>query len=193
MLSAGVDVLALFVVIELCTEYPLLNVRVFRYWPFVNSLLLIAMVYVGLFAVRFYIPLYLQEGQNLTPMHTGLTVLPQALIKAMMMPMGGRIYDRNGPRVPAISGMLLVGVGTPLKTKINVDIARPERIVWMVVRAFGIGPAITPTMTGGLAAVRPEIVSAGSAFNTIAQRVTAVLGLAPAHRIGYRLAGADHG
>jgi EmrB/QacA subfamily drug resistance transporter len=178
LLAAGVDVLALFVVIELRTEHPLLNVRVFRYWPFVNSLLLIAILYVGLFAVLFYIPLYLQEGQNLTPMHTGLTVLPQALVMAVMMPTAGRIYDKIGPRVPAISGMLLVGVGTLLMTKINVDMTRPELIAWMVVRAFGIGLAMMPIMTGGLAALPPEIVSAGSAFNTIAQRVTAALGLA---------------
>jgi EmrB/QacA subfamily drug resistance transporter len=43
--------LATFVVIELGTEEPLLDVRVFRYWPFTNSLLLIAVLSVGLFGV----------------------------------------------------------------------------------------------------------------------------------------------
>jgi EmrB/QacA subfamily drug resistance transporter len=178
LLAVSADLLAVFVLIELTVAEPLLNVRVFNYSPFVNSLLLIAVLYIGLFSVLFYIPLFLQEGQDLTPMNTGLTVLPQAMVMAVMMPMAGRIYDRIGPRVPAVSGMLLVGIGTLLMTKISFDMTRPELIVWMVIRAFGIGMAMMPIMTGGLAALPPAIMSAGSAFNTIAQRVTAALGLA---------------
>jgi hypothetical protein len=55
---------------------------------------------------------------------------------------------------------------------------RPELIAWMMIRAAGIGLAMMPIMTGGISALPPAIVSAGSAFNTIAQRVTAALGLA---------------
>ena len=176
--ALSIDLLAVFVIIELNVKQPLLNVRAFRYWPFVNSLLLIAVLYVGLFSVLFYIPLYLQEGQLLTPMNTGLTVLPQALVMAVTMPVAGRIYDRIGPRLPAVSGMVLVGVGTLLMTKINFDMTRFELIIWMMIRALGIGLAMMPIMAGGLGALPPSIVSAGSAFNTIAQRVTAALGLA---------------
>ena len=56
--------LALFVVIELEVAEPLLDIRVFRYWPFTNSLLLIAVLMVGLFGVLFYIPLFLQQAQG---------------------------------------------------------------------------------------------------------------------------------
>ena len=42
LLTVGVLSLALFVVIELEVDHPLLDVRVFRYWPFTNSLILIA-------------------------------------------------------------------------------------------------------------------------------------------------------
>ncbi|HEY1970427.1 MAG TPA: DHA2 family efflux MFS transporter permease subunit [Pseudonocardia sp.] len=179
LLAAGsVNLLALFVIIELQADEPLLNVRVFRHWPFVNSLLLIGILYVGLFAVLFYVPLYLQEGQSLTPMNTGLTVLPQALVMAVMMPTAGRIYDKIGPRIPAVTGLALTGIGTLMMTKINIDMTRPELIAWMMIRAAGIGLAMMPIMTGGISALPPAIVSAGSAFNTIAQRVTAALGLA---------------
>ena len=68
--------LALFVVIELEVDNPLLDVRVFRYWPFTNSLLLISVLSVGLFAVLFYIPLLLQQSQGLGAFETGLLLLP---------------------------------------------------------------------------------------------------------------------
>jgi EmrB/QacA subfamily drug resistance transporter len=178
LVAVAVNLLALFVVIELQVKEPLLNVRVFVHWPFVNSLLLISILSIGLFAVLFYVPLFLQEGQNLTPMNTGWTVLPQALVMTVMMPTAGRIYDRIGPRWPGVIGLLLCGVGTLLLTGINIDMTRPELIGWMMIRAAGIGLAMMPIMTGGISSLPPSIVNAGSAFNTLTQRVTSALGLA---------------
>jgi EmrB/QacA subfamily drug resistance transporter len=178
LLASSINVLALFVVIELQVTEPLLNVRVFAYWPFVNSLLLISIMSIGLFAVLFYVPLYLQEGQGLTPMNTGLTVLPQAIVMAIMMPTAGRIYDKIGARWPAVIGLTLTGAGTVLLTGINIDMTRPELIGWMCIRAAGLGLGMMPIMTGGISALPPNFVSSGSAFNTLTQRVTSALGLA---------------
>ncbi|MBO0848485.1 MAG: DHA2 family efflux MFS transporter permease subunit [Pseudonocardia sp.] len=178
LVAAAVNLLLLFVAIELRSGDPLLDVRVFAHWPFINSLLLIAILSIGLFAVLFYVPLFLQEGQNLTPWHTGLVLLPQALMMMATMPTAGRIYDRIGPRWPAVIGLTLCGVGTLLLAHINIDLTRPELITCMVIRAAGIGLAMMPIMTGGLSALPANIVSSGSAFNTLTQRVTASFGLA---------------
>ncbi|MBV9312433.1 MAG: multidrug efflux MFS transporter [Pseudonocardia sp.] len=176
--AVGINLLVLFVGVELQVKEPLLDVRVFTNWPFVNSLILISIMSIGLFAVLFYIPLFLQEGQGLTPWQTGLAVLPQALVMAVVMPWGGRIYDRFGPRWPATIGLLLAGGGTLLLTKINIDMTLPEMKVWMMIRAAGLGLGMMPIMTGGISALPTEIVGSGSAFNTLIQRVTAALGLA---------------
>ena len=71
-------------IIELEVDHPLLDVRVFRHWPFTNSLLLISVLSVGLFAVLFYIPLLLQQAQGLGAFDTGLLLLPQALVMAVL-------------------------------------------------------------------------------------------------------------
>jgi MFS family permease len=136
LVALSVSALALFVVIELQSKEPLLNVRVFRHWPYVNSLILVSVISIGLFAVLFYVPNFLQEGQHLTPFNTGLVLFPQAMV------------------------------------------TRPELIGWMCIRAAGIGLAMMPIMTGGLSVLPASLTSAGSAFNTIAQRVSSALGLA---------------
>jgi len=56
--------LALFVVIELEVDEPLLDIRIFRYWPFTNSLLLISVLSVVLLGVLFYVPQFLQVAQG---------------------------------------------------------------------------------------------------------------------------------
>jgi EmrB/QacA subfamily drug resistance transporter len=178
LVAGGVNLIALFVVIELQVDEPLLDVRVFAHWTYVNSLVLIGIISVGLFAVLFYVPLFLQEGQHLTAMNTGLTLLPQAMVMVAAMPAAGRIYDRIGARWPAIIGLTLAGGGTLLLCGINIDMTRQELIWWTMIRAAGLGLAMMPIMTGGISSLPSTIVSAGSTFNTLIQRVTSAFGLA---------------
>jgi len=79
LITLGVLSLALFVVIELEVAEPLLDVRIFRYWAFTNSTLLIGILMAGLMAGFFYVPLFIQEGQGLGAFATGLILLPSAL------------------------------------------------------------------------------------------------------------------
>ena len=89
----------------------------FRYWPFTNSLLLISVLSIGLFTVLFYVPLFLQQAQGLGAFEAGLLLLPQALVMAVLMPIAGRLYDRIGPRWPAVDRALgRRAVGTYLCT-----------------------------------------------------------------------------
>lgn len=179
MLFLGAAVfMALFIVVELHVEHPVLDIRVFKHWPFVNSLLLISTMSIGLFAVLFYIPSFLQDAQGWTPLNTGLTLLPQALAMALLMPFAGLLYDKVGARWPAAVGLALVGSGILLLSRINVDITRGELILGMVVMATGMALGMMPIMTGGLSVLPPEATDSGSAINTLIQRVSSALGLA---------------
>jgi EmrB/QacA subfamily drug resistance transporter len=174
----SINMLVLFVIIELHVEQPLLDVRVFRHWPFINSLLLIAILTAGMFAVLYYVPQFLQNGQNITPMNTGLTLLPRAVAMIVIMPFAGRVYDRIGARWPALIGLAICAAGNFLMVKFNADVSRPEIITWTTISAVGMALAMMPVMTAGLSSLPSSAMSAGSAFNTLAQRVSSALGLA---------------
>jgi EmrB/QacA subfamily drug resistance transporter len=178
LITAGVLSLALFVIVELEVDKPLLDVHVFRYWPFTNSLLLISVLSVGLFSVLFYVPLFLQQAQGLGAFEAGLLLLPQALVMAVCMPIAGRLYDRFGPRWPAVIGLSINAWGTYEMHVLTLD-ATHRHLIWLLcVRAVGMGIGMMPIMTGGIAAVPPTLVSKASAFNNVVQRTSAALGLA---------------
>ena len=178
LLTVGVLSLALFVVIELEVERPLLNVRVFKHWAFTNSLMLVSVLSIGLFAVLFYIPLLLQQARGLGAFDTGLLLLPQALVMAVIMPTAGLLYDKIGPRWPAAIGLAIVALGTYMLTGVTLE-SSTEHVVWvLVLRAVGMGLAMMPIMTGGLSAVPPDQVDGASAFNNVVQRTSSALGLA---------------
>lgn len=178
LLSAGTLLLALFVIVELEVDQPLLDVRVFKSWQFTNSLVLIALQAIGLFTVSFYVPIFLQETQQLTAFNTGLVLVPQALVMIVLMPIAGRVYDRFGARWVGVVGMGLAGGGILLLCHINPDLPRASLIIALMLRAVGPGLAMMPITTSGISALPKRLAGAGSAYNQLVQRSSAALGLA---------------
>jgi EmrB/QacA subfamily drug resistance transporter len=178
LITFSVLSLALFVVIELAVDDPLLDIRIFRYGAYTHSLVLISLLMVVMFGVLFYIPLFLQQGQGWGALDAGITLLPQALMMGVMMPIAGRVYDRIGPRGPAAVGLALVSISTYLLHTITIDTTRAH-IMWiLVLQGAGLGMAMMPIFTGGVAVIPVAQVNAASAFNNVVQRVSGALGLA---------------
>jgi EmrB/QacA subfamily drug resistance transporter len=178
LILLGLLCLALFVVIENSVENPLLDVRVFRVWTYTNSLLLISVLSIGLFSVLFYIPVYLQSARGLGAFEAGLLLMPQALVMAVLMPVAGQVYDRIGPRVPAVTGLLIMTVAGYLMQGLTAVTSQGEIIALLCLRALGTGMCMMPIMTNGISAVPPALVGSASAFNNVTQRVSSALGLA---------------
>jgi MFS family permease len=141
-------------------------------------LIIMGVMMTGMFATLFYIPLFLQAGQGYQALDTGLLLLPQALVMAFLMPISGRLYDKIGPRWLVVSGLLVAAFGSYGLAGINPDVTREEVVMWMCIRAAGVGMAMMSIMTGGLASLNPQLTNSGSAINTVVQRVSAALGLA---------------
>jgi hypothetical protein len=165
------------VVIELDRDEPLIELRVLRNWPFVNSLLLIDVLTMGLQAILFFLPLFLQDTQ-------GMSALPAGLLDAARV--AGDDGDdalRRQPLRPdrrtlaAVIGLGIAAYGTWMMCQITPDMTRADVILWTCVRAAGKGLALMPIMTGGLAAVPSRYTSSGTTLNNIVQRVAGSLGL----------------
>ncbi|MGQ0719640.1 MAG: DHA2 family efflux MFS transporter permease subunit [Pseudonocardiales bacterium] len=178
LITFGMLSLALFVVIELEVTNPLLDIRIFRYWAFTNSLLLIALLMVVMFGVLFYIPQFLQLVQGLGALDSGLTLLPQALVMAVLMPIAGLVYDRIGPRWPAAIGLTIVAISTYLLHTITIDTSREQTMWMLMLLGAGLGMAMMPIFTGGIAVIPEAQVNVASAFNNVVQRVSGAIGLA---------------
>jgi EmrB/QacA subfamily drug resistance transporter len=178
LIVGGLLSLALFVTIELEVDHPLLNLQVFRSAAYTTSLIIMGVMMTGMFATLFYIPLFLQAGQGYQALDTGLLLLPQALVMAVLMPLSGRLYDKVGPRWLVLSGLLVAAFGSYGLAQINPDMTGGEVVMWMCIRAGGVGMAMMSVMTGGLASLSHDLTNSGSAINTVTQRVSAALGLA---------------
>ena len=178
LIVSGLLSLALFVVVELEAENPLINVRVFKSWPFTNSLLLIAITTTGMFTTLYFIPQFLQVTQGLQALPAGVVLLPSALVLVVLMPIAGQLYDRIGARWPAVIGLLLMAYGQYLLAHLTADTPQASIVLWTSVRNLGTGLAMMPIMTAGIAALPTSLTSSGSAMNNVAQRVSSSVAVA---------------
>jgi EmrB/QacA subfamily drug resistance transporter len=170
--------LALFVVIELEVANPLLDIRIFRVGQFTLSLGLIAMLTTMLFGMLFYIPLYLQQVQGLGAFNSGLTLMPQALAMGVLMPIAGRIYDRIGARWLVVIGLTIAAIGAYRVHTVALDTPRWHVASLLVVLGLGLGLAMMPIFTSGLAAIPAAQSDIASVFNNVVRNAAGALGVA---------------
>jgi EmrB/QacA subfamily drug resistance transporter len=178
LITISVLSLALFVVIEMEVDDPLLDLRVFRYWAFTYSLILIVLLSGALFSIVFLVPQFLQQGQGLGAFDAGLILLPPALVMAVLMPITGRIYDRFGPRWPATIGLVIAGTASYLLRTITLDTPRGD-IVWVLMLLYGgLGIAMMPIFSAGLAVIPAVHGGVATAISNVVQRAAAAFAVA---------------
>lgn len=178
LLASGLLSLALFVVIELEVEHPLIDLRILRTWSYSLSLILLAITMTALFTGLYFLPQFLQIVQGLSALEAGLTLLPSALVMTVLMPVAGRLYDAIGPRYPVVVGLLVIAFGSYLLAGMTTSTPQGDIILWTSVRNIGIGLAMMPMMTSGVSALTPALTSAGSAMNNVVQRVVGSVAVA---------------
>jgi EmrB/QacA subfamily drug resistance transporter len=178
LITFSVLSLALFVVIELEVDQPLLDVRVFGYRAYAQSLALLSVLMVVLFGVLYYVPQFLQVAQGWGAFDAGLALLPQAAVMGVLMPVAGRLYDRFGPRWPVFIGLTIVAAGDYLLHTLTIDSTRVHLMWLLAFMAIGMGLSMMPIMTGGIAVIPMNLSNTASAYNNVARNVSGSLGIA---------------
>jgi EmrB/QacA subfamily drug resistance transporter len=104
----GTIALIAFIFVELRAKTPLLELRIFKSADFSFAIFVQWIVQFSLFGAIFLLPQFLQQARGFGAFDTGLTLFPQALASACMMPLGGFLFDRIGVRWLVVIGLSLV-------------------------------------------------------------------------------------
>ena len=112
LMGSGLILLLLFLRIESLSRHPLLDIRLFtqnRLFTYSNLSALIN--YTATFAIVFFLSLYLQKIQGLSPRDAGAVIVAQPLMMALFSPVVGKLSDRFQPRYFATAGMAMCTSG----------------------------------------------------------------------------------
>jgi DHA2 family lincomycin resistance protein-like MFS transporter len=179
--TVGAAGLVAFVVRQLRlqrTDRALLDLRTFQARTFTMATAMMMLMMATLLGTIILLPIYLQNVLKLTPLSTGLLLLPGGLVMGLFGPIVGRLYDRFGARsllVPgtvatsaALSSTTLFGVGSPVVLVLG----------FHLLLSVGLAFVFTPLFTAGLGAVAPHLYSHGSAIFGTTQQLAGAAGVA---------------
>lgn len=108
----GIALLVLFWFYESKAQSPMLDTRLFsKNRLFTYSSLSALINYSATFAIVFFLSLYLQKVQGLSPRDAGAVIIAQPLIMAFFSPIVGKLSDKIQPRYFATAGMAMCTIG----------------------------------------------------------------------------------
>lgn len=170
--------LLLFVRRELRVQFPLLNFDVLTHRRYACSLLLSAVLSVGLYAGAFLVPIFLQSSLGLGALETGLIMMPGALMMALFTPVTGKLYDKTGPAPLIAGGLLIMILGSYMMGNLGIETTITYVVIWTSVRYLGIALCNMPITNAGMSAIPVEIAGYASALNNWARQSIASLSIA---------------
>jgi EmrB/QacA subfamily drug resistance transporter len=178
LLVVGCTCILTWIFVELREQQPMLDLRIFKYGGFSLAVGLNLVTTIGLFSVIFLLPMFLQNIRGLNAMQTGLMLMPMALGSMITMPISGRMYDKIGPRVPAVIGLVLTAFSSLwLQT---LDVTTPDFLMLLIlfIRSLGMGFCMMPIMTYAMSAVPLKMTAQASSITNVSRTIFASLGVA---------------
>ena len=106
----GVAALAAFVARQLKLATPLLDISTLRNRAFALGVLINMAAIVVIFALNIILPIFLQSTQGRSPLQAALALAPAIVLSAVVSPIAGKVFDKQGIKRLVPSGLALMAI-----------------------------------------------------------------------------------
>jgi len=180
LVEIGVGLVALtwFTVTSLRRTQPLLELRMFAVPAFSLTIVVVWLITASQFARLVFIPIELETLHGMTALRAGLVLAPAALAAAVAMPIGGRLADSVGARIPVGIGSAAMAVGVWILAHLSLTTPMWVVIAGLSIQGLGIGFALMPSSVVALNAIPQRYVAQGTAVRAINRQIAGALGVA---------------
>lgn len=157
MMSAALILLLLFWKYESRGENRMLDTRLFSHNRLFTYSSLSALInYTSTFAIVFFLSLYLQKVQGLSPRDAGAVIVAQPIMMAIFSPIVGKLSDKIQPRYFATAGMAMCSTGLGMLAFLG-----PATAIWIIISILvwvGLGFALfsSPNMNTIMSSVERQ-------------------------------------
>jgi EmrB/QacA subfamily drug resistance transporter len=178
-IGAAAVLFALFLVIEVRTREPIVDLGIFRIRNLAVADLAGMLNGAGMFAMFFFLSLYMQDVLKFDPLQTGVRYLPLALTIMVSAGITSQLVTRFGYKYVMAIGMGLAAVGLFLLTQIRVAGTYPHDVLpAMLIVAFGLGMTFVPLQIASVTGVKESEIGLASGLVNAFLQVGGAVGLA---------------
>ncbi len=181
IVAAGLALIAVFVVRQLVLQRrgtPLMDLRTLRHRTFTVALIMMSVAFMAMLGSMILLPLYLQNLRALSPLETGLLVMPGGLAMGLLGPVVGRLFDRYGGRVLVVPGAIGITLSLAGFTQVTLTMPYWQLLGLHALLMVSLAATFTPVFTLGLSAVPSSLYSHASSILSTLQQVAAAFGTA---------------
>lgn len=180
MLALAIVLLVAFLQVQIVSEHPLVPVRLFRSHSVAGADLGALFVGAGIFAIFFFLILWMQQVNGWSPIRAGVAFLPMTFLIGAAAGISSNLLGKIGPRPLLLFGPMLAALGL-LQLGLRLE---AHSSYWTVVLpalacvAFGMGSTFVALTSSAIAGVPHEDAGMASALLNAGQQVGGALGLA---------------
>jgi fucose permease len=170
--------LEIFSFIQIKSDDPLIQLRLFRNPAFAIDCVLLFCIQFAMISLIVFGAIYLQKNLGFTPLEAGLGIMPIIFSVVIMSQVSGRLFDRVGVKVPALTGAFLIAAGFFLQAPFLEGGDFLKILPGMILLGFGIGFVMVPTSTDALNRAGSEFRGQASGVVQTMRQIGATVGLA---------------
>jgi len=185
--ALGLGSLVAFAIAQRRRRYPMLDLNLLRRAAFVGVLVTALLVSMAAFAYGVFSSVWLQTTLGLGPVGAGLAMLPMAGAAFVVSAVTARRLV-NMPRLAITLGLVLVGVGALMQTRLGAGSSWTALVPGLVVCGIGVGTSLPSLNSAAMAVVPVERSGMAAAAVNTARQLGMALGIAAlgtvfAHRL----------
>jgi DHA2 family multidrug resistance protein len=163
---------------EFTTDHPAIDFRVLRHRQMWVGTVLGVVMGIGLYAMSFTLPVFLQGNLRMTAEQTGFVLLPGAVATAASMALIGRLTNRFDPRVLVMIGAIVFATAAWQLSKITGESGSQDFFVPLILRGLGLGLMFVPLTTITLAELSRQELPQGSGLYNFFRQLGGSFGIA---------------
>jgi DHA2 family multidrug resistance protein len=163
---------------ELTTDHPAIDFRVLRHRQMWVGTVLGVVMGIGLYAMSFTLPVFLQGNLHMTAEQTGFVLLPGAIATAVSMAVVGRLTNRIDPRLLITAGALIFAVAAWRLSLITGESGHEDFFWPLILRGVGLGLMFVPLTTITLAELAPQELPQGTGLYNFFRQLGGSFGIA---------------
>lgn len=137
--------LSLFIWWELKTEFPIINLRLFKEPIVISGVILMACLGFFLYGIVFILPVFINTTFSYTAMQIGELFIPGSILTVLLMPfVGKQVQSIKDPRILILIGLVTVEICLYLMTFFSTLTSESEILTMLFVRGAALAFLFIP-------------------------------------------------
>ncbi|MCX4677473.1 MFS transporter [Streptomyces sp. NBC_01433] len=192
-LGAAVVLFFVFALSQKNVREPLIPLAMFKSLPLSAGVVLMVLMAFSFMGGLFFVTFYLQNVHGMSPVDSGLHLLPLTAMMIVASPVAGALITKFGPRVPLVGGMVCTAIACFGMSQLTVGTGTLTMSIWFALLGLGLAPVMVGATEVIVGNAPMELSGVAGGLQQAGMQVggslgTAVLGAVMASQVDSKLA-----